>query len=80
MTSNRDPDKVDEATKKAYEGHLDDIPGLFSLMEPMPDAINAVHRLAQDYDCYILFSFSHDAPHHSFMKANNLLKTSFEIS
>ena len=49
MTSNRDPDKVDEATKKAYEGHLDDIPGLFSLMEPMPDAINAEHRLAQDY-------------------------------
>lgn len=47
-------DKVDEATKKAYEGHLDDIPGLFSLMEPMPDAFNAVHRLAQDYDCYIL--------------------------
>lgn len=46
--------KVDEATKQAYEGHLDDIPGLFDLMEPMPGAIDAVHRLAQYYDCYIL--------------------------
>ena len=47
-------DKVDEATRRAYKGHLDDIPGLFSLMEPMPGAIEAVHRLAERYDCYIL--------------------------
>ncbi|MBP5328175.1 MAG: hypothetical protein J6Y98_09745 [Bacteroidales bacterium] len=47
-------DKVDEDTKRAYEGHWDDIPGLFSLMEPMPGAIDAVHRLAEEYDCYIL--------------------------
>lgn len=47
-------DKVDEATKQAYEGHLDDIPDIFSLMEPMPGAIDAVHRLAEKYDCYIL--------------------------
>ncbi len=47
-------DKVDEATKQAYEGHLDDIPNLFGLMEPMPGAIDAVHRLAEIYDCYIL--------------------------
>jgi 5'(3')-deoxyribonucleotidase len=47
-------DKVDEATKQAYEGHLDDIPGLFGLMDPMQGAIDAVHRLAKEYDCYIL--------------------------
>ena len=46
--------KVDEATKQAYDGHQDDIPGLFDLMEPMPGAIDAVHRLAKYYDCYIL--------------------------
>lgn len=46
--------KIDETTKKAYEGHLDDIPGLFALMKPMPGAIEAVQRLAKVYDCYIL--------------------------
>ena len=47
-------DKVDDATKRAYEGHLDDIPDLFGLMEPMPGAIEALHRIAEHYDCYIL--------------------------
>lgn len=46
--------KVDEATKQQYEGHLDDIPGIFALMEPMPGAIEGAHRLAERYDCYIL--------------------------
>jgi 5'(3')-deoxyribonucleotidase len=47
-------DKVDDATKQAFEGHLDDIPGIFGLMEPMPGAIEALHRIAEHYDCYIL--------------------------
>ena len=47
-------DKVDEATRRAYEGHLDDIPGIFALMEPVTGAIEAVHRLSERYDCYIL--------------------------
>lgn len=47
-------DKIDEATKSRYEGHLDDIPGLFGLMEPMPWAVDAVHRLADCYDVFIL--------------------------
>ena len=47
-------DKVDEATKRAYEGHLDDIPGIFALMEPMPGAIEAVRKLTKQHDCYIL--------------------------
>ena len=37
-----------------YEGHLDDVPGIFSLMEPMPGAIEAFEKLAQRYDVYIL--------------------------
>ena len=48
----------EEKAKYADDGkgkpHYDDIPGLFSLMEPMPGAIEAVHRLAEKYDCYIL--------------------------
>ena len=47
-------DKVDEVTKEAYEDHLDDIPGIFGLMEPMPGAIEALHRIEEHYDCYIL--------------------------
>jgi 5'(3')-deoxyribonucleotidase len=47
-------ERLDEATKKKYEGHLDDVPGIFGLMDPMPGAIDAVHRLAKKYDVYIL--------------------------
>ena len=46
--------RLDEAIKREYEGHLDDVPGLFALMDPMPGAIDAVHRLAEQYDVYIL--------------------------
>ena len=43
-----------EETLKEYEGHLDEIPGLFSQMKPMPGALEAVRRLNEKYDCYIL--------------------------
>ena len=39
---------------KEYEGRLDEIPGLFGKMLPMPGAIEAVHKLNEHYDCYIL--------------------------
>ena len=39
---------------KEYEGRLDEIPGLFGQMSPMPGAIEAVHKLNEHYDCYIL--------------------------
>ena len=47
-------DRLDEATKQAYEGNLDDVPDIFSMMDPMPGAIEAVHKLAEKYDIYIL--------------------------
>lgn len=46
--------RLDEATKLEYEGRLDEVPGIFALMDPMPGAIDAVHRLAEKYDVYIL--------------------------
>lgn len=46
--------KHSEQTLAEYEGRLDEIPGLFGVMEPMEGAIEAVHRLAEHYDCYIL--------------------------
>ena len=39
---------------KQYEGHLDDVPGIFSKMKPMPGAIEAFERLSKKYDVYIL--------------------------
>ena len=47
-------DKLDGATKQAYEGHFDDAPHIFALMDPMPGAIEAVRKLQERYELYIL--------------------------
>ena len=52
----QEPDEVkaryaDDGTGKP---HYDDIPEIFSKMHPMPGAIEAVHKLAEKYDVYIL--------------------------
>ena len=46
--------KVEDSVKKEYEGHYDQIPGLFSLMSPMEGATKAVKTLAKHYDVFIL--------------------------
>lgn len=46
--------KIDKAIVGKYEGHYDDIPGIFALMEPMPGALDAARVLSEKYDCYIL--------------------------
>ena len=47
-------DKLSEDVKLEYEGCLDEVPGIFSLMDPMPGAIEAAHTLSEYYDVYIL--------------------------
>ena len=47
-------DQISEETKAAYAGRLDEIPGLFAKMKPMPGAIEAVHELQKHYDLFIL--------------------------
>ena len=47
-------DLVSDSVKKEYEGRLDEIPGLFGLMKPMPSAIDAMHKLQKHYDLFIL--------------------------
>lgn len=54
-------DRIDEETKNKYRAkglgdkdRLDEIPGLFGRMDPMPGAIEAVHRLSEMYDVFIL--------------------------
>lgn len=46
--------KLDEQTRLEYEGRYDDVKGIFGLMEPMPGAIEAVYKLAEKYDVYVL--------------------------
>ena len=46
--------KLDAKTIEEYAGRLDEVPGIFALMEPMPGAIEAVHKLAEKYDVFIL--------------------------
>ena len=46
--------RLDDATRMEYTDRLDEVPGIFSLMVPMPGAIDAVHRLVAKYDVYIL--------------------------
>lgn len=47
-------DKLSDEVKKEYKGRLDEVPGIFSLMDPMPGAIEAVNTLSEYYDVYIL--------------------------
>lgn len=46
--------KLSEETKEEYKGRLDEVPGIFSLMEPASGAIEAVQLLARHFDVYIL--------------------------
>lgn len=43
------PDTIAE-----YEGRLDEVPGIFGLMDPLPGAVDAFERLAEQFDTYIL--------------------------
>lgn len=47
-------ESLDEDLMKRYEGNLDEIPGIFALMKPMPGAIEAYNTLSQHFDTYIL--------------------------
>lgn len=45
-----------------YDGRLDDAPGIFSLMDPIPGAIGAFEQLATIFDIYILSTAPWDNP------------------
>jgi 5'(3')-deoxyribonucleotidase len=47
-------DQLPEEVLLQYEGQLDNIPGVFSLMKPLNGAIEAYTILAVEYDSYIL--------------------------
>ena len=47
-------DRLDETTRHEYEGRLDEVPGIFGLMHPMPGAVDAFRLLSARFDTYIL--------------------------
>jgi 5'-nucleotidase len=47
-------EQLDEETRISFDGRLDEVPGIFSLMEPISGAIEAFHKLSEVYDTYIL--------------------------
>ncbi len=49
-------------TWEAYKDHPEDAPGVFALMDPMPGAIEALKRLREKYDIYILSTAPWDNP------------------
>ena len=46
--------KVGEKKLAEHPGKPDEVPGIFSQMDPMPGAVTAMHELAKYYDIYIL--------------------------
>jgi 5'(3')-deoxyribonucleotidase len=47
-------DQLSEKIKCEYEGRLDEVPGIFSLMKPVEGAVEAVNLLSQYFECNIL--------------------------
>ncbi|MEO6067146.1 MAG: hypothetical protein ABIQ41_04075 [Gemmatimonadales bacterium] len=54
--------RVNPAMLSEYEGRVDDIPGLFALMDPIVGAIEAYEELASHFDTYILSTSPWDNP------------------
>ncbi len=46
--------KLDPNILEKYKGNEDEIPSIFSLMEPMKDAIESYNEISEAYDTYIL--------------------------
>ena len=46
--------RVSADEKRTFDGRLDEVPGIFSLMDPVADAIDSFHLLADLFDTYIL--------------------------
>ena len=45
-----------------FAGEYDNIPGVFALMDPIPGALEAVDKLKEKYDLYILSSSPWENP------------------
>ncbi|WP_223883427.1 5' nucleotidase, NT5C type [Arenibacter lacus] len=55
-------DRISEEDKATYEGNLDDVPGIFALMDPYEGAIEGFKWLSKNFDTYILSTAPWDNP------------------
>ena len=46
--------QLDENIVREFDGRLDDVPGIFALMEPVEDAVESFRTLSQHFDTYVL--------------------------
>ena len=46
--------QLDPATRAAYVGRFDEVPGIFALMPPFPGALEAFEQLAALFEVYLL--------------------------
>lgn len=53
---------VPAQVRREYDGHLDDVPGIYSLMRPIPGAVVAFTELASLFDAYVLSTSPWDNP------------------
>ena len=53
---------VDKDLLEKYVDNKDDIPGIFSLMEPLDGAVDAYQKLSKKFDTYILSTAPWDNP------------------
>ena len=54
--------KLTKEILEEYKSDLDEVPGIFSLMEPMKGAVEAFDKLAEHFDTYILSTAPWDNP------------------
>ncbi|STO54089.1 5'(3')-deoxyribonucleotidase [Canicola haemoglobinophilus] len=54
--------KLDKETRLKYKGNYDEVPNIFSKMEPIKGAVEAVNQLAEYYDIYALSTAPWDNP------------------
>lgn len=55
-------DRITAEEREQYAGDLDDVPGIFSLMDPYEGAIEGYHWLSENFDTYILSTAPWDNP------------------
>lgn len=53
---------LDENTRELYEGHLDEVPGIFRIMKPVDGAVETFNQLADLFEVYILSSAPWENP------------------
>jgi 5'(3')-deoxyribonucleotidase len=54
--------RLTENEREEYAGRLEDVPGVFARMDPMPGAIEAAKRIAEKFDVYVLSTAPWDNP------------------